>query len=307
LIDRQPAPNVLAFVVQVHCPGGGKNGDPAFDMTAVDHVKLFRNRPDIRFDGRIHEQLLPAIRRAGGEVAWSDVYVVHSGSDQSPQAQKKKFERDLRILELELAERPEHPFTLFNLGMTYVHTARFGEATGYLRRSIARSNPDESHLRKVYALLVYAEMRQGCREEALGTCRRGLRLFPHDAELRFREGVLLHELGRLQESRLAYSAVLTNREDRHFSSVDRALTGFKAHQNLAVLATDMGDLAGAEREWREVVRAVPCYRPGWRGLGETFPGELRRRVSEPGLRSQGQRPDRGSGDRLGAGAAACAR
>jgi len=270
LIDRDVPANVLAFVVQVHCPGGGEDGDPAFDVTAVDHVKLFRNRPDLRFDGRIHEQLLPAIRRAGGEVAWSDVYVVHSGSDQSPQAQRKKFERDLRILELELAERPEHPFTLFNLGMTHVHAGRYGEGSGYLRRSIAQSNPDESHLRKVYALLVYAEMRLGCRAEALETCRRGLRLFPHDVELRFREGVLLHELGRLQEATQAYSAVLTNGEERHFSSVDRALTGFKVHHNLAVVATDMGDLVAAEHEWREVVRAAPRYRQGWRGLGETL-------------------------------------
>ncbi len=178
LIDRQLRPNVLAFVAQVHCPGGGDGGDPAFDVTVVDHVKLFRNRPDLRFDGRIHEQVLPAIRRAGGEVAWSDVYVVHSGSDQSPAGQRKKLERDLRLLELELAERPEHTFTLFNLGMTHVHAARFEEGAGFLRRSIARSGPDDSHLRKAYALLVYAEMRLGRREEALETCRRGLDALP---------------------------------------------------------------------------------------------------------------------------------
>jgi tetratricopeptide (TPR) repeat protein len=58
-------------------------------------------------------------------------------------------------------------------------------------------------------------------------------------------------------------------DERHFSSVDRALRGFKARQNLAVLANDMGDLAEAERQWREVVREVPRYRQGWRGLGET--------------------------------------
>jgi tetratricopeptide (TPR) repeat protein len=270
LIDRDVPPNVMAFVVQVHCPGGGDLGDPALDATAVDHVKLFRNRPDIRFDGRIHEQLLTAIRRAGGHVAWSDVYVVHSGSDQSPQAQRKKFERDLRILELELTERPEHPFTLFNLGMTYVHAGRYNEAAGYLRRSIARSEPDESHLRKVYALLVYAEMQLGSCAQALETCRRGLALFPHDVELRFREGVVLDSLGRLEEASQAYSAVLTSAEERHFSSVDRALAGFRVHQNMAVVAAKMGDLSGAERQWREVVHAAPRYRVGWRGLGETL-------------------------------------
>ena len=270
LIERGVAPNVLGFVMQVHCPGGGEDGDPTTDVTAVDHVKLFRNRPDLRFDGRIHEQILPAIRRAGGEVAWTELYVVHSGSDQSRAAQEKKRQRDLRLLELELAERPEHPFTLFNLGMTHVHGSRFAEAADYLRRGIARSGPDESHLRKAYALLVYAEMRLNHHEAALEVCQRGRAMFPKDAELRFREGVLLHELGRLGEARRAYLDVLETREDRHFASVDRGLSGFKARQNLAVIASDLGDLVEAEDQWRRIVAEVPRYRPGWRGLGETL-------------------------------------
>jgi GT2 family glycosyltransferase/tetratricopeptide (TPR) repeat protein/2-polyprenyl-3-methyl-5-hydroxy-6-metoxy-1,4-benzoquinol methylase len=270
LIDRAVEPSMLGYVMQVHCPGQGEDGDPMCDVTVVDHVKLFRNRPDLRFDGRIHEQILAAIRRAGGTIAWTELYVVHSGSDQSAAAQESKRRRDLRLLELELAERPEHPFTLFNLGMTYVHGSGFAEAVDYLRRSIARSGPAESHLRKAYALLVYAEMRLGLRAEALETCRRARELFPLDAELRFREGVLLHDLGRLEEARRAYLGVLEGREERHFASVDRGLTGFKARQNLAVVATDMGDLTEAERQWREVVRETPRYRPGWRGLGETL-------------------------------------
>jgi hypothetical protein len=138
LVDRPVAPSVLGFVVQVHCPGGQDACDANLDVTAVDHVKLFRNRPDLRFDGRIHEQILSAIRRAGGQVAWSDAYVVHSGSDQSPAAQQRKLARDLHLLNLELAERPEHPFTLFNLGMTHVHASRFAEGADFLRRGIAR-------------------------------------------------------------------------------------------------------------------------------------------------------------------------
>jgi len=48
------------------------------------------------------------------------------------------------------------------------------------------------------------------------------------------------------------------------------LTGYIARQNLAVIAADLGDLVEAERWWREVVREVPQYRPGWHGLGETL-------------------------------------
>ena len=165
---------ILGYVVQVHCPGG-ESGDPEADVTAVDHVKLFRNRPELRFEGRIHEQILPAIRRAGGEVAWTDLYVVHSGSDPSPEAQDRKRQRDLRLLHLELRERPDHPFTLFNLGMTYVDAGRFEEAEEFLRRSIKHSNPDESHLRKVYALLVCTEIAAWPARRRAGhlPCRKG--------------------------------------------------------------------------------------------------------------------------------------
>jgi O-antigen biosynthesis protein len=260
--------SILGYVVQVHCPGGGEGGD--LDVTAVDHVKLIRNRATLRFEGRIHEQILPAIRRERGEVAWTDLYVVHSGSDRSAEGQERKRERDLRLLALELKERPEHPFTLFNLGMTYADGGRYEEAAGYLERSIARSGEFDSHLRKAYALLAYSRMQSGRWDEGLETCRKGLSLFPEDDELRFRLGVVLHQLGRLAEAERAYLDVLEVHEPRHFTSVDRGLRGFKAYQNLAVVYGEMGDLAKAERQWRQVVREVPHYRTGWRGLGDVL-------------------------------------
>jgi glycosyltransferase involved in cell wall biosynthesis len=34
----------------------------------VHHVRLFRNHPQIRWQYRVHEQILPSIRAAGGEL-----------------------------------------------------------------------------------------------------------------------------------------------------------------------------------------------------------------------------------------------
>ena len=248
--------------------GVGRGDDGAHDVTAVDHVKLLRNLPDLRFEGRIHEQILPAIRRLGGEVAWTDLFVVHSGSDHSPEGRARKLDRDFRLLELEHTERPDHPFTLFNLGMTCVDCDRFEEAERYLRRSIAQAGPGESHLRKAQALLAYALMRLGRRRDALTALDEALVTFPEDAELRFRLGVLLHEAGRLEDAARAYRDVLEQHEERHFSSLDRGITGFKCRQNLAVVLADLGDHDAAEQQWRRVVAEVPRYRLGWRGLGE---------------------------------------
>jgi Flp pilus assembly protein TadD len=261
--DHEPA--VLGYVLQVHCPGAGPDAEA--DVTVVDHVKLIRNLPALRFEGRIHEQLCGAIRRAGGELAMTDIFVVHSGYDHSAEGQRKKLERDLRILHKELAERPDHPFTLFNLGMTYADKGDYAEAADYLTRSIEAADPAESHLRKAYALLVYCQGQLKRRDAAWDACQRGLRLFPKDAELRFREGVLLHEAGRLAEALQAYRTLLATEEEPHFGSVVHGIKGFKARHNLALVHEDMGDWGAAEEQWRLVVAEAPRYRPGWRGLG----------------------------------------
>jgi GT2 family glycosyltransferase/tetratricopeptide (TPR) repeat protein/2-polyprenyl-3-methyl-5-hydroxy-6-metoxy-1,4-benzoquinol methylase len=268
LVERETDPSILGFVMQVHCPGAGDEGN--LNVTVVDHVKLFRNLPHLRFTGRIHEQILPAIRRSGGETAWTDIFVVHSGYDHSPEGQERKKQRDLHLLQLELKEQPNHPFTLFNLGMTHADIGEYEKAIDYLRRSIQWSGEGESHLRKAYALLVYCHMQTDRRDEAEQTCLQGLRLFPQDVELRFRQAILLHESGRLAEAVQVYRGVLEADGERHFSSVDRAMRGFKGRQNLALVYADMGDWPHAEEQWRQVIAEAPRYRQGWRGLGEVL-------------------------------------
>ncbi|MCA9038438.1 MAG: glycosyltransferase, partial [Planctomycetaceae bacterium] len=51
----------FGYVMQVQC-----RSSTSGQMTVFDHVKVFRNLPELRFEHRIHEQILPAIRRLGG-------------------------------------------------------------------------------------------------------------------------------------------------------------------------------------------------------------------------------------------------
>jgi tetratricopeptide (TPR) repeat protein len=259
-------------------------------------VKLFRNLPGLRFEGRIHEQIIPAIRRMGGDVEWSECFVVHAGYDRSPEGQKRKRERDLRILHLEHSERPNHPFTLFNLGMTYSDFGESEAAVNFLRQCIVHSSDGESHLRKAYSILIYAYQHLGRGDEAWDTCVEGIRRFPDDSELRFRRAMLLHDRGQLQEAAEQYLDVLAHREDRHFTSLSRGITGFRTRQNLAALYQQMGKLVEAEAQWRLVLEEMPRYRVGWRELGELLIRDRRfeevsalaeQLVADPELRVEG--------------------
>lgn len=268
--------SILGYVAQVHCPGD----DAESDVTAVDHVKLFRNLPHLQFEGRIHEQILPSIRRACGEVAWTDLFVTHSGTDQSPEGRRRKQERDLHLLDLELRDKPEDSFTLFNIGMTYADMSEHEKAIEALDRSLSRADPSESHVRKIFALLVASHSHQGHYEKASEVCERGLIQFPEDPELLFRRGILAHQFGRFEEAEQAYLSVLRERGERHFTSVDRGITGFKARHNLAVVYWDMGRPDQAEALWRQVVQEVPKYRDAWRALGENLVQQGKLEVAE---------------------------
>jgi glycosyltransferase involved in cell wall biosynthesis/SAM-dependent methyltransferase len=262
-LAQKPAPStLLGYVMQVHCPGGGKTRD----VTVVDHVKLFRNRADLRFQGRIHEQILPAIRRAGGEVSWTDIFVTHSGADYSVAGRRRKFARDMRLLELELRDRPNNSFTLFNLGMTHGDVGEHSAAVDYLRRSLAASERGESHVRKIYALLAASLSHLSRHQEAYETCRKGLHLFAFDTELNFRAAIASHRLGNLSEAERLYMRVLAGGDARHFSSVDRGIAGFKAHYNLAGVYLEMGRLDDAEARYVCVTEMAPYWVDGWRAL-----------------------------------------
>jgi tetratricopeptide (TPR) repeat protein len=261
-VDQVPT----AYVMQVHCPGP----PDSTDCTVVDHVKMFRNDPRLRFEGRIHEQILPAIRRIDGAIQWTEIYVTHSGSEHSPEAKKRKQQRDLRLLEMERAEQPEHPFVLFNLGMTYADMDQSQQAVEYLKRCLIASTPEESHVRKAYALLVGCLVAMDKDEEAWPILGRGRELFPEDAELLFRQGILEQRAKNYEQAIESYLGALNNRGERHFSSRDSGITGYKARHNMASIYREMGRPELAELQWRLSLVERPSYQDGWRGLVDTL-------------------------------------
>ena len=77
LLRRLPSDGATpAFVVRCACDPGpqGEGGD-----TVVDHIRLFPVIEGVRWTYRVHEQILPALKRAGVPVQWTDITVRHTG------------------------------------------------------------------------------------------------------------------------------------------------------------------------------------------------------------------------------------
>jgi len=200
--------------------------------------------PGLCWQYRVHDQILPALKQRRVRVCWSNVVIHHVGY-QDPAVRSKKLERDLRLLQLDLVEHPDDPFILFNLGSVYQEQGRLAEAIAPLKRSLELSHPADSIVRKLYALLAQTHNLLGQTDEALAACRDG------------RAG-----------ARACWEQVLATPPGAHFASVNTALRGHLTRHNLATVCRDLGELAEAERHWRQVVSENPEFTLAWRGLGE---------------------------------------
>ncbi len=105
----------------------GELGDGA--AITNNALRVFRNRPQYRFEGRLHEQIahnLPVY--AAGRLEQSSVRIEHYGYLGAVRDAKEKSRRNLDLLKAQQAESPSDAFLHFNLGTEYTVLGDHGSA-----------------------------------------------------------------------------------------------------------------------------------------------------------------------------------
>ena len=254
---------LMAFLMQQH--SATRQSDGQLAPAIINQVRMFRNKPELRFEGRVHEQIMPAVNRLHGQVAWTDIRIDHSGYDD-PLVRRRELDRDLRLLGLELADRPNHPFALFNLGMTLNGLGQPLAAIAAMDCCLSAAAGDEPYLANAHMILITAQMQARTLDAATRICHEGRRRFPNNSTLLFQEGVLARETGRPADAIRAFESVLQSGEPMALVPADPDFRRYKTHQNLALAYGDLSRHEIAERYWRLVVAAAPEQRAGWQGL-----------------------------------------
>jgi tetratricopeptide (TPR) repeat protein len=270
--------------------------------TVVDHVRLFPNRPDIRWKYRVHEQILPALRATGAEIIFTDIVIQHTGY-VDPAFTRQKLERNLRLLHLDHMDHPQDPYILFHLGWGHLELGRVPEAIAFLQASLNGSQSGDSIVKKIFALLAQAHHRLWQRNEALAACRAGRARYPEDPELLYREGIFHRERRNWPAAERSLRALVQREESNHgehrdhrekndeatqssplasapsafsavknssFGSADVGLTGYLARHQLALLYYQQGRWAEAETEWNISLSDRPTHLDALKGLGEMY-------------------------------------
>jgi tetratricopeptide (TPR) repeat protein len=100
------------------------------------YPRLFRRLPAFRFEGKVHEQIIPSIRRAGYEPFNSSLMIDHLGYAQSPEIIASKFQRNVELLREQVATQGSDPYMRFQLGNTLALLGRSEEAMAEMRMAL---------------------------------------------------------------------------------------------------------------------------------------------------------------------------
>lgn len=180
---------------------------PGARTVSVAQLRLWRNRPEYRYSGAVHEVLLPLLQ-PGVPVCYRPLRVYHYGYLTPAVAAGGKIERNLELLQRLVAARPDDPLRLYQLANEYTRqgdwaraAAEYGGALARVRRAGQRA-PDL--VRRYCLALLYA----GAPDRALAEVEHGLVAFPDYTDLHFIHGRLLRAGGEYGAALAAFRRCL---------------------------------------------------------------------------------------------------
>ncbi len=204
----QPAANLTKWFPN---PGDYDEGDGFSGFTLTHLARLFRRDPQVRYVGRMHELIEPALERAGKRILPTDVTIHHYGHYRSEDRLRRKAHiyRELGARKVEddptdakshydlgtqcvlmkdlaVAERafkraielePEHARAHFGLGNVYLELERLAEAEDALQQAVRLQSDHVS----AYANLGVVYFRQKNYAAAIAMSQAALSLNPTHA------------------------------------------------------------------------------------------------------------------------------
>jgi tetratricopeptide (TPR) repeat protein len=176
--------------------------------SAVQHnaLRVFRNRPEYRFEGRLHEQIGYALPGYLPErLTETAVRLDHYGYLGVVRDAKDKAKRNLELLQAQQRESAPTAFMHFNLGAEYAAMGETARAVGEFEESWRLASETSDGLRLEFlpslANRTVAGLRQcGRNEDAIERADFFLERFPGFTDLVYYQGHAAFALGRHQEA-----------------------------------------------------------------------------------------------------------
>lgn len=113
------------------------------------YTRIFRNSKDIRFEGKIHEQINQSIMNSDLQIIESNIEITHYGYESND---KIKNDRNIKLLQNELNDNPQDDFALYHFAQSLFNAKEIEKAELIFREirfsvALSRQQRDTVQLR----------------------------------------------------------------------------------------------------------------------------------------------------------------
>lgn len=219
-------------------------------------LRLFKNTPDYRFQGKIHEQVI--IKRPGSVGIAKAPLIWHRHIADREQNRKRK--RNLTLLMQEIKKDPENPFLHYYLALEWLGLDKPGRAIPHLRRTY-RDLAHQYILFRAPAIryLVTCLKMTGQIDEAICICLEDSLRYPQYTDLFFEGGILFELKGEYEiASRWFREAINSGPPPALFSHAN-GTESFLSLYHLGYCSERTGRSGEAEKYYSQAMEANPGY------------------------------------------------
>lgn len=229
--------------------------------TVSPMFKLFRNRPEIRYEGAVHEQLASSAERTGLKSILANVMITHLGYLDEFGRTEDKIRRNLEIIDRQLEKDPDSPFGHFNKGECFKFLGQPSEAEHHYSIALQLLKKAKSDLRSPFCANLYYSFAELCYlqrafSKGLQLLDEGIKLYPDYANLFYTKGLIQIEEGLLKGAIGSFETCLALKGVVVPYPSDPSVTGEKSLRAIASCYVKLGDKRQAREYLKRTLEAA---------------------------------------------------
>lgn len=235
-------------------------------------IRLWRHRPEYRFAGAVHEQILPSILRARPDavIKPSGLRILHHGYAPDVCDQVAKARRNLVLLRRTLDEGAGDLFARYNLGVSLLQLGQVEEACTVLGEVYEQITGTEAWAPSLVRHYALALERKGDLDLALEVLEQGVELWSDYTELYYLQGFLYLRRRQLRRAIAAWRhcTVLGEPATRYLAT--EGVGSFLAYEQLGLAHLRLKEHSEAIEAFTAALRANPDFTRPLYHLAETL-------------------------------------
>ncbi|MEW6191862.1 MAG: tetratricopeptide repeat protein [Bacillota bacterium] len=229
---------------------------PGIDAVVNTAFRVFRNRPEHRFSGAIHEQIVACVQAYGGRIAFSDVRINHYGYLNQTSLGKNKIQRNLAILKKEVKKRPKDNYHRFNLGVEYLRLGNYQEALEEFQKAFHKLPSLEVAYASVLLRNIVLCLKELKRyNEALKVLEDAIEAYPDYTDLVFLKAGVCADMKDFSAAVTYYKECLTRGESSARHVTQQGVGSYRAWYGLGQAYEQLGDYVQAVRSYIEALKS----------------------------------------------------